>query len=292
MKVALFGSSFNKQAPKAESQIITVCMFLHSRASQVFLNQSLYQSLSKQGQLMLKELCTPFTDLPEADIALSIGGDGTFLRTANTVGRSGMPVLGINTGRLGFLADINFHDLDETLDEIFNGEYIIEERQLLEVSNNKSGAESQYALNEVALLKQDTSSMLTIHTYIDNDYLTSYQADGLIVATPTGSTAYALSVGGPILMPKSSSLVLAPIAPHNLTSRPLVVNDDVKIRIKTESRSNTFLVSTDGNSNIFKTSTEISISRADYTLKVIKRVGHSFYDTLRDKLLWGVDVRK
>ena len=130
------------------------------------------------------------------------------------------------------------------------------------------------------------------HTYIDNDYLTSYQADGLIVATPTGSTAYALSVGGPILMPKSSSLVLAPIAPHNLTSRPLVVNDDVKIRIKTESRSNTFLVSTDGNSNIFKTSTEISISRADYTLKVIKRVGHSFYDTLRDKLLWGVDVRK
>ncbi|NLX81229.1 MAG: NAD kinase [Proteiniphilum sp.] len=292
MKVALFGSSFNKQAPKAESQIITVCMFLHSRASQVFLNQSLYQSLSKQGQLMLKELCTPFTDLPDADIALSIGGDGTFLRTANTVGRSGMPVLGINTGRLGFLADINFHDLDETLDEIFNGEYIIEERQLLEVSNNKSGAESQYALNEVALLKQDTSSMLTIHTYIDNDYLTSYQADGLIVATPTGSTAYALSVGGPILMPKSSSLVLAPIAPHNLTSRPLVVNDDVKIRIKTESRSNTFLVSTDGNSNIFKTSTEISISRADYTLKVIKRVGHSFYDTLRDKLLWGVDVRK
>lgn len=292
MKVALFGSSFNKQAPKAESQIITVCMFLHSRASQVFLNQSLYQSLSKQGQLMLKELCTPFTDLPDADIALSIGGDGTFLRTANTVGRSGMPVLGINTGRLGFLADINFHDLDETLDEIFNGEYIIEERQLLEVSNNKSGAESQYALNEVALLKQDTSSMLTIHTYIDNDYLTSYQADGLIVATPTGSTAYALSVGGPILMPKSSSLVLAPIAPHNLTSRPLVVNDDVKIRIKTESRSNTFLVSTDGNSNIFKTSTEISISKADYTLKVIKRVGHSFYDTLRDKLLWGVDVRK
>lgn len=292
MKVALFGSSFNKQAPKAESQIITVCMFLHSRASQVFLNQSLYQSLSKQGQLMLKELCTPFTDLPDADIALSIGGDGTFLRTANTVGRSGMPVLGINTGRLGFLADINFHDLDETLDEIFNGEYIIEERQLLEVSNNKSGAESQYALNEVALLKQDTSSMLTMHTYIDNDYLTSYQADGLIVATPTGSTAYALSVGGPILMPKSSSLVLAPIAPHNLTSRPLVVNDDVKIRIKTESRSNTFLVSTDGNSNIFKTSTEISISRADYTLKVIKRVGHSFYDTLRDKLLWGVDVRK
>lgn len=292
MKVALFGSSFNKQAPKAESQIITVCMFLHSRASQVFLNQSLYQSLSKQGQLMLKELCTPFTDLPDADIALSIGGDGTFLRTANTVGRSGMPVLGINTGRLGFLADINFHDLDETLDEIFNGEYIIEERQLLEVSNNKSGAESQYALNEVALLKQDTSSMLTIHTYIDNDYLTSYQADGLIVATPTGSTAYALSVGGPILMPKSSSLVLAPIAPHNLTSRPLVVNDDVKIRIKTESRSNTFLVSTDGNSHIFKTSTEISISRADYTLKVIKRVGHSFYDTLRDKLLWGVDVRK
>lgn len=292
MKVALFGSSYTKQAPKAESQIITVCMFLHSRASEVFLNQSLLESLSTQGQLMLKELCTPFTELPDADMALSIGGDGTFLRTANIVGRSGVPVLGINTGRLGFLADINFHDLDETLDEIFSGDYLVEDRILLKVTNSEYENESLYALNEVALLKQDTSSMLTMHTYIDDDYLTSYQADGLIVSTPTGSTAYAMSVGGPILMPKSSSLVLAPIAPHNLTSRPLVVNQDIKVKIKTESRSNTFLVSTDGNSSIFKSSTVITISKADYCLKVIKRKGHTFYDTLRDKLLWGVDVRK
>lgn len=292
MKVALFGSSFTKQSPKAESQIITVCMFLHSRASLVYLNQNLLESLSPQGQLMLKELCTPFRELPEADIALSIGGDGTFLRTANTVGKSGIPVLGINTGRLGFLADINFNDLDETLDEIFSGNFLIEERTLLKVSSTEDESDVQFALNEVAILKQDTSSMLTMHTYIDEDYLTSYQADGLIVATPTGSTAYSMSVGGPILMPKSSSIAISPIAPHNLTSRPLVVNQDVIVKIIAESRSNTFLVSTDGNSNILSTDSEITISKADYCLKVIKRKEHTFYDTLRDKLLWGVDVRR
>ncbi|HBC38603.1 MAG TPA: NAD kinase, partial [Porphyromonadaceae bacterium] len=188
----------------------------------------------------------------------------------------------------GFLADVNFSDLKETLHEIFTGEYEIEERSLLEIAVD----EPNRALNEVAILKQDTASMLTIHTYINNDFLTSYQADGLVVATPTGSTAYSLSVGGPILVPSSPSFVLSPIAPHNLTSRPLIVQDDAKIKLRIESRSNSFLVSLDGQSQVCHVRTEIEVKKADYMLKVVKRKGHTFYETLRDKLMWGVDVRR
>jgi NAD+ kinase len=204
------------------------------------------------------------------------------------VGNSDVPVLGINTGRLGFLADVNFSDLKETLHEIFAGEYEIEERSLLEIAVD----EPNRALNEVAILKQDTASMLTIHTYINDDFLTSYQADGLVVATPTGSTAYSLSVGGPILVPSSPSFVLSPIAPHNLTSRPLIVQDDARIKLRIESRSNSFLVSLDGQSQVCHVRTEIEVQKADYMLKVVKRKGHTFYETLRDKLMWGVDVRR
>ncbi len=294
MKIALFGSSFPNQTLRSEAQLIAVCKILHKYSLEVLISNSLLNTLSIHSRDILKNQCITYDELHEADIALSVGGDGTFLRTANAIGDSGIPILGINTGRLGFLADINFQDLDETIKELYTNNYLIEERSLLKVSqkNNPLNTQIEHALNEVAILKQDTASMLTLHTYIDNELLTSYQADGLIIATPTGSTAYSLSVGGPILMPKSSSIVLSPIAPHNLTSRPLVVNNDVTIRVRTESRSNTFLVSTDGHSKIYNTSIEIDICKANYTLKVIKRKGHTFYETLRDKLLWGVDVRK
>lgn len=293
MKFAIFGSSFTQQSTQSEAQIIEVCNILHKNSADIYINKILFHSLSTKGQSIISDFCNQFAKLPDVDIVLSIGGDGTFLRTADVVGTSNIPILGINTGRLGFLADINVDDLNKAIDELLSKDYIVEERSILKVSyNNRNTEHTLFALNEAAILKQDTSSMLTLHTYIDDDFLTSYEADGLIVATPTGSTAYSLSVGGPILMPKSSSIVLSPIAPHNLTSRPLVVNQDVKIKIRTESRSNTFLVSTDGNSNVLETPTEITITKADYTLKVIKRKGHTFYETLRDKLLWGVDVRK
>lgn len=294
MKILLFGGSFPNQTPKSEEQLMDVFKVLKKHTPYIYISSSLYKSLSITNKQQIKRDCIIYKELPNADIALSVGGDGTFLRTASFIGRSDIPILGINTGRLGFLADIDFSDLDDTLKELFSNNYLIEERSLLQVTQNSASQNNivTYALNEVAILKQDTSSMLTLHTYIDDDFLTSYQADGLIISTPTGSTAYSLSVGGPILMPKSSSIVLAPIAPHNLTSRPLVMNQDVNIKIKTDSRSNTFLVSTDGNSTIYNTNTEINICEADYTLKLIKRKGHTFYDTLRDKLLWGVDVRK
>ncbi len=297
MKIALFSSTFSPQTIKTETQIITICKALYDRKAEVYLSYLLLGTFSKKGRAQLEDKCIAFYELPIVDIVLSVGGDGTFLRTAKIIDRTGIPILGINTGRLGFLADINFNDLEETLNELFSNNYLIEPRMLLEVKYDAKteiqvNHPKQFALNEVAILKQDTSSMLTLHTFIDNDFLTSYQADGLIISTPTGSTAYSLSVGGPILMPQSSSIVLSPIAPHNLTSRPLVVNHDVTIRIKTESRSNTFLISTDGNSETFETPTEIIIQKAEHTLNVVKRIGHTFYGTLRDKLLWGVDVRR
>ncbi|MGI6047121.1 MAG: NAD kinase [Petrimonas sp.] len=295
MKIALFGSVFSEQTHRAESQIIEVCEAVKEHPVELYLPDTLFYSLSSATQDKIRPLCLLFDVPPPVDLALSVGGDGTFLRTAAAVGNSGIPVLGINTGRLGFLADVNFIDLRETLNEIFADKYDIEERSLLEVRADEEFplfSQHDRALNEVAILKQDTASMLTIHTYINNDFLTSYQADGLIVATPTGSTAYSLSVGGPILVPNSPNFILSPIAPHNLTSRPLVVQDNVKIKLRIESRSNSFLVSLDGHSQVCHVRTEIEVQKTDYTLKVVKRKGHTFYETLRDKLMWGVDVRQ
>lgn len=295
MKIALFGSIFSDQRFEAEAHIIHVCESLMRYPATLYLPDIFFDSLSHNAQERLRPLCLLFDLLPPVDMALSIGGDGTFLRTSAAVGNSGIPVLGINTGRLGFLADVNFNDLEDILREIFSAKFSIEERALLEINTDDdffAYGNLNRALNEVAILKQDTASMLTIHTYINDDFLTSYQADGLIVATPTGSTAYSLSVGGPILVPSSPSIILSPVAPHNLTSRPLVLQDNVTLKLKIESRSNSFLVSLDGQSQVCRTETGIEVRKAGYTLKVVKRIGHTFYETLRDKLMWGVDVRR
>ena len=295
MKFALFGSPFLERSPKAEAQIIAVCEAVKRYPTELYLSDAFFYSLQRTAQDKLRPLCLLFDVLPPVDMALSVGGDGTFLRTAAAVGDSGIPVLGINTGRLGFLADVNFADVEETFREILSNNYLTEERSLLEMhvdENTMPFNHNNRALNEVAVLKQDTASMLTVHAYLNDDFLTSYQADGLVIATPTGSTAYSLSVGGPILVPSSPSIVLSPIAPHNLTSRPLVVQDDVTIKLKIESRSRSFLISLDGLSQVFNERAEIEVHKAAYTLKVVKRVGHTFYETLRDKLMWGVDVRR
>ena len=228
----------------------------------------------------------------DLDIALSVGGDGTFLRTAARVNRQDIPILGINTGRLGFLADIGGDELERTLDEIFQGQYRVEERTLLRLcTENRLFRGYNYALNEIAVLKRDSSSMITIHTFLNDEYLTSYQADGLVVATPTGSTAYSMSVNGPIIVPQGNSLVLSPVAPHSLNVRPLVIPDSYTITLRVESRNKYFLISLDGRSEIFPLGVELKMRKADYTAKVIKRHNHTFYQTLREKLMWGADVR-
>jgi NAD+ kinase len=226
------------------------------------------------------------------DIALSVGGDGTFLKTAARVNRRSIPILGINAGRLGFLADVGEEEIDACLEGLFRKDYRIEERTLVRLhTEERLFSGYNYALNEIAILKRDTSSMLSIHASIDDEFLATYMADGLIIATPTGSTAYALSVGGPVIVPQSASLIIAPIAPHSLNMRPLIVPDSSVISLVIESRTDTFLVSLDGRSEPFPAGALLTIAKADYKALVVKRNSHTFYNTLRKKLLWGADAR-
>lgn len=229
----------------------------------------------------------------DADMVISIGGDGTFLRAGSRVGQKNIPILGINTGRLGFLADISPEDMEATFDDIYAGHYKVEERSVLHLlSADKRLQSSPYALNEIAVLKRDSSSMITIHTSINGAYLTTYQADGLIISTPTGSTAYSLSVGGPVIVPHSNTIAITPVAPHSLNVRPIVIRDDWEITLDVESRSHNFLVAVDGSSETCKESNQLTIRKADYTIKVVKSFDHIFFNTLRTKLMWGADGRR
>lgn len=295
MKFALYGSMFPDRTAKAEEQICGVCDAIRRNGGELCLQENFFNSLPIPLRQRILPLCTIEEKLPLVDMVVSVGGDGTFLRTAGTVGDSGMPILGINTGRLGFLAAINYTDMEDTLREVMDGSYKVEQRTMLKLTTDEAFPPEQFnvhALNEVAILKQDTASMLSIHAYINNDYLTSYQADGLVISTPTGSTAYSLSIGGSILSPTTPSIILSAIAPHNLTSRSLVVDDSSIISLKVESRSHMFLVSVDGESRVLDESVSIQVRKDDYSLRVVKRMGHTFYETLRDKLMWGADVRK
>ena len=250
-----------------------------------FINEVLDFTPQMEGELLEDDF--------ELDIALSVGGDGTFLRTAMHIGQKNIPILGINTGRLGFLADIGTTEIEDTLEEIFKNYYHVEERTLLRLTAETDRFSGyHYALNEVAILKRDTASMITIHTSLNQEYLTSYQADGLVIATPTGSTAYSMSVNGPIMLPHVNSLILSPVAPHSLNVCPLVIPDDLEILLTVESRSQNFLISLDGRSEVFPSGAQFMVSKADFNVRVIKRYGHTFYKTLREKLMWGADVRK
>ena len=295
MKIALFGSLFDEKSNEYESQFYTICQKIINHQIDLYLPDTLYNSFSESLKDKIKSFITVYgIAFPKVDLAFSIGGDGTFLRTTASIAHHKIPILGINTGRLGFLADIKLEDLDETLEEIFNNNYRIEMRMLLKTVSKKDNSINglvSYSLNEVAVLKQDTASMLTIHAFIDNEYLTSYQADGLVIATPTGSTAYSLSIGGPIMVPTAPNIILTAIAPHSLNARPLVVDSNSKISLKVESRSSNYLVSLDGESQVLNVGTLLEITKADYAQPVVKRCGHTFYETLRNKLMWGVDIR-
>ncbi len=294
MEFALFGSMHPGRNSESDKQILGVCNTIIKYGGALYLQEDFFSSLSSHTRKILESQIKIANHLPPVDMVVSVGGDGTFLRTSYLVGDSGIPVLGINTGRMGFLAAINYTDIDETLNEIIKGEYVVEDRSLLKMTTDEISPPNNFntnALNEIAILKQDTASMLTIHSYINNEYLTSYRADGLVVASPTGSTAYSLSIGGSILSPTTPCIIISAIAPHNLTSRSLVVDDNTVISLKVESRSQMFLVSVDGQSRVLNDSVNIQVKKSKYTLRVVNRVGHTFYETLRDKLMWGEDVR-
>ena len=226
------------------------------------------------------------------DAAISIGGDGTFLTTASQLGLTGVPILGINTGRLGFLADVSPDDIAPALRRLCDGDYIIEPHSVLAVEIDGNPFEERpFALNEVAVLKHDNSSLIEIETTVNGELLNKYMADGLIVCTPTGSTGYSLSVGGPIIVPRSGTLCIAAVAPHSLATRPVVMCDDVEINLRVRSRSGNFLLSADGHSRSLAEGCAISIKRAPHTVGVVKIKHQSYFETLREKMMWGADKR-
>ena len=226
------------------------------------------------------------------DVLISIGGDGTFLETINIVRNSGIPILGVNTGRLGFLASTYKEEIVKVLHCIKDSKYRLQTRSMLTlITDEKLFGEDNFALNELTVHKKDSSSMITIHTYIGDLYLNSYWADGLIVATPTGSTAYSLSCGGPIMVPGAKDYVITPIAPHNLNVRPVVVPDDRTIRLKIEGRGREYLCSMDSRSVTIDSAIELVIKKADFQLNVIQTENQNFLNTIRNKMLWGLDRR-
>ncbi|MGB1268163.1 MAG: NAD kinase [Flavobacteriaceae bacterium] len=237
-----------------------------------------------------------YKDLDDSfDFLISIGGDGTILRSISYVRNSGIPIVGVNTGRMGFLATIKKDKIASSIDEIINKEYQVSERSLLMLSSDKliKGLDENFnfALNEIAVSRKNTTSMIKVETYLNDDYLTSYWADGLIVATPTGSTGYSLSCGGPVVAPDSDSFVLTPIAPHNLNARPLVIPENTTIKLIVGGREQLHLASLDSRIITIENGTELIIQKADFSIKMIEPNGGNFLHTLRNKLLWGQDKR-
>ncbi|GHV50440.1 NAD kinase [Bacteroidia bacterium] len=289
MKTGIFGSSYREEKLTLVKHLFDK---LEALGAEVYVDYGFHCILGREFGYTPPAAGLLRGDSFDIDLAFSVGGDGTFLKTAARINKQRIPILGINAGRLGFLADIGSSELDDTLDEIFKNYYHIEERTLLRLHTKERLFQGyNYALNEAAVLKRDSSSMLTIHASINNDFLATYQADGLIIATPTGSTAYSLSVNGPIIVPQSHSFVISPVAPHSLNVRPLVVPDSSVVSLTVESRSEFFLVALDGRSEVFPAGVELVIGKADYTAQVVKRPNHTFYETLRDKLMWGADAR-
>ena len=227
------------------------------------------------------------------DYVISMGGDGTFLEAANKVGDREIPILGVNMGRLGFLADVLPSEIETTLDHVLRGDHIIEDHTVIKLETNGKTVEcNPFALNDIAVLKRDSASMISIRAYVNGDFLVNYQADGLIIATPTGSTAYSLSNGGPIIVPQSGSLCITPVAPHSLNIRPIVINDTSVIELEVCSRSHNFLVAVDGRSMKMAEETRLTIRKAPYTIKLIKLKSQRYFSTLHEKLMWGADTRQ
>jgi NAD+ kinase len=228
----------------------------------------------------------------KADFLFSIGGDGTLLKAVTYVRDSNIPILGINTGRLGFISSVSADQIDEAITDVLKGDYKINERILLELSTSKQlFKDKNFALNEVAVSKKDTSSMIRIDAYVDDEFLNTYWADGLVVSTPTGSTGYSLSCGGPIITPGTDNIIITPNAPHNLNVRPIVVDGNSVVKLKVEDREQLALVSLDSRSRAFDSETELIIKKASFKTKLVQPQNNSFISTIRHKLMWGLDKR-
>lgn len=290
MTFALFGNIYQERKSAAVQKLLAV---LAERGATLAVEAQFYDFMRTGLQIEVPDCLLIHGDKFEADYAVCMGGDGTFLGVASRVGEKQIPILGINTGRLGFLAAFSSDDIEEAVDDLYSGRACVEERSVLQLScDDEQLADHPFALNEIAVLKHDISSMISIHTSINGEYLTTYQADGLILGTPTGSTAYSLSVGGPIVVPQSQTLSLTPVAAHSLNMRPLLLTDDSEVELMVESRSHSFLIAIDGRSQSYRDGIHLRVRRAPYNIKVVMHRGESFFTTLRRKMMWGTDRRE
>jgi NAD+ kinase len=293
MKVAIYGKYYLNST---EPIINDIFVFLSNNNVEMII-ESEFLKILHEKKIVQKQYNTfsSHTELDNSfDMLISIGGDGTILRSAALVGDSGVPILGINAGRLGFLATVQKENIDEFMQFIIDKKYTISKRTLLSLSTtpiNESIEEINFAMNEVSVSRKDTTSMITIETYLNNEFLNSYWADGLIIATPTGSTGYSMSCGGPILTPDVRSFVITPIAPHNLNARPLVIPDETEIILKVTGREENYLVSLDSRTTSVKNETILIIKKNPFQINMVEIPNETFLKTLRSKLFWGEDRR-
>lgn len=291
LKIVLFGNVHQERKSMAVERLLAVTSGMDV---EVMIPETLMEFIKTRQMVDLPQCKAIDEDETiHADVAVCLGGDGTFLDAASRVGRQEIPIVGINTGRLGFLANFSPDEMEGILHDIYENRYEVEERCAIELSCEDEQLRGYTcALNEIAILKHDISAMISIQTSVNGEYLTTYQADGLIVGTPTGSTAYSLSVGGPVMVPQLDAISLTPVAPHSLNMRPIIVSDDAELDLRVESRSGNFLVSLDGRSDSYRDNIHLHIRKAPYKVKVVVHPKHSFFSTLRHKMMWGTDVRR
>ena len=291
MTIAIFGSQYPEHFSKYIQHLIKKLEAEHIN----LIVEEDFSIFLKNNIRFNKEISTfnSYESLKnKADFLFSIGGDGTLLKAVTYVRETDVPILGINTGRLGFISSISADQIDDAITDILKGNYTINERTLLELSTDKKlFKDKNFALNEVAVSKKDTSSMIRIDAFVDDEFLNTYWADGLVVSTPTGSTGYSLSCGGPIIMPVTNNIIITPNAPHNLNVRPIVIDDNSIIKLKVEDRDQLALVSLDSRSRAFDAETELIIKKANFKTKLVQPQNNSFTTTIRHKLMWGLDKR-
>lgn len=291
MNIVLYGRNIqNEHIPYLDHLLKT----FEQRKIKPFVFENFYNSWKNRISLKPNlDILKTDSELPtNIDFIFSIGGDGTLLNSINVVKNSGIPILGINTGRLGFLSGVGTEEIDYAINALVKKEFTIDNRSLLKLSTqNNLFNDLNVALNEITIRANNTNSMITIHAYLNDTLLNSYWADGLIISTPTGATAYSLSCGGPIVSPNCENFVITPIAPHNLNVRPIVISDKDIIKLKVEGRVDNFLVSLDSRSQIITSDIELIISKADYQINLVRLSNHDFLSTLRKKLMWGADKR-
>ena len=289
LRFALFGNIYQTNMSESIQKVLST---LSDYGSELCVDAEYYDFLKDDLHLTVPASYVFYGNEFDADFVISMGGDGTFLKAASRVREKDIPILGVNMGRLGFLADTSPDDIEACVEALYHDDFAIQSRAMIEVTTDGEPFEVfNCALNDVAILKRDTAAMISVRASINGQYLNTYQADGLVISTPTGSTAYSLSNGGPIIVPGTKVFSMTAVAPHSLNVRPIVLPDSSVIELEVQSRSHNFLVAIDGRSEKCKEGTKITLKRAPYDIKVVKRAEHRYFNSLREKMSWGVDTR-